>query len=143
MRFKQVSCEVGSAHPNHVIVCADYDTSTGEYLTLEDILDGENTEKAREKLQELLGKALEKAYPEWDLWYMGRVDSTEEIVKTAFLDASAELKDRQWYFSSDGSHIAFDPYEIAPYAAGSIAAAVPYSQMKGVIKEGFRRSCGE
>lgn len=137
MRFKQVSYEIGSAHPNHVIVCTNYDTSTGAYLTLEDILDGENPEKAREKLQELLGKALEKAYPEWDLWYMGRVESTEEIVKTAFLDASAELKNRHWYFSSDGFHIAFDPYEIAPYTAGSITAAVPYSQLKGVIKEEY------
>ena len=60
-----------------------------------------------------------------------------EIVKTAFLDAAPELKNRHWYFAADGFHIVFDPYEIAPYAAGSITAAVPYSELGGVIKEEY------
>lgn len=137
MRFKQVSYQIGSAHPNHVIACTNYDTSTGEYLAFEDILAGENKDEAKKKLQELMGKALETVYPEWDLWFMGRVKDAGEIVKTAFLDAAPELKNRHWYFAADGFHIVFDPYEIAPYAAGSITAAVPYSELGGVIKEEY------
>ena len=61
----------------------------------------------------------------------------EEIVKINFLDAAAETRERHWYFSDSGLNIVFDPYQIAPYAAGSITATVPYYQLEGVIREEY------
>ena len=136
MRFKRVSYYMGSAHPNHVIVCTNYDTSSGAYLNFEDIL-ADDKEAAKEKFLELMGPALAEAYPEWANWTPGRVKNPEEIVKINFLDAAAETRERHWYFSDSGLNIVFDPYQIAPYAAGSITATVPYYQLEGVIREEY------
>ena len=134
LRFKRVSYSMGAAHPNHVIVCMNYDTSNGEYLTFEDILAKEDKEGAEKKLLELLGNALADAYPEWTSWSQGRITSAAELIKNSFTEAAPELRDRHWYFGDDGLNIVFDPYQIAPYAAGSIEVSVPYSKLGGIIR---------
>ena len=87
-----------------MIVCTNYDTSSGAYLNFEDIL-ADDKGAAKEKFLELMGPALAEAYPEWASWTPGRVKNPEEIVKINFLDAAAETRERHWYFSDSGLNI--------------------------------------
>lgn len=131
LRFKRITSYVGSAHPNHAVVCMNYDTSTGEWLRLEDLLNEERPDQAKEELKALLIEAMNTSgNPPF-------FRKAQDIVEELFGTDSESLRERHWYFSSDGFHIVFDPYEIAPYAAGSLTYSVPYYRLKGILKDEY------
>jgi hypothetical protein len=42
-----------------------------------------------------------------------------------------------FYFTSTGLCFYFAPYEIAPYASGIITVEIPYSELTGLIYDGY------
>ena len=42
-----------------------------------------------------------------------------------------------WYFSENGLCFYFNPYEIAPYSAGTIIAEVPYEKLNGILLDQY------
>lgn len=42
-----------------------------------------------------------------------------------------------WYLSEKGLCFYFNPYEIAPYSAGTIIAEVPYESLNGILKDQY------
>ena len=122
----------GGAHGNYVDRGYNFDTETGEYVTLE-MLSGDY-----EKLSEfLLGYMCRLFEEDKDGYYSERISdeylqSLSSDYKTAF---AALLRDGSWYFDGDGMVIFSDVYEIAPYAAGIVEFRIPYSDLKGQIDD--------
>lgn len=42
-----------------------------------------------------------------------------------------------WYLSENGLCFYFNPYEIAPYSAGTVVAKVPYESLNGLLKDPY------
>lgn len=52
--------------------------------------------------------------------------------------SSAKLENYQDFMAlTDGLKIIFDPYQVAPYSAGTIYVTVPWNELSGIIKSGF------
>lgn len=48
-----------------------------------------------------------------------------------------EDREVNWYFNAAGIAISYSPYEIGPYAAGTIEVTLPYSEFSQYIKEEY------
>ncbi len=127
--IRENNCPAGSAHLNHWYKHYNFDTKTGELLSLSDIL-------ADSQAYESLGLLVYNGTPEdcqtselrelltsnaWDSWNSHGPDDNPA----------------SWYFTQEGLGITYPPYEIAPYAAGSIHWMIPYDQLKDVLKEEY------
>ncbi len=128
----------GGAHPNTAYVSYNYDPETGKELTLQDVVtdyDG---------LYEKVVEALQKVYEDND----GNVLFTDyrDTVKSMFYgtestdagteDMSYPAGTLNWVMTKDGIAVIFNQYDIAPYAAGQIAAEIPFET--GLIREDYR-----
>ena len=102
-----------------------YDLSTGNALTLEDILvEGFDNSLLTDLVNQALSPNAE------DLWY-----DYEETISDHF---SGNLKDASnWYFSKTGLCFHFEPFIIAPYSAGTIIASIPYDRLDGVLLQKY------
>lgn len=105
-------------------ISVSYDLLSGKALTLTDILiDGYSSEKLIEKI---IG-ALE-SYSQQGILFT----DYEYIISDQF---STNTPINKWYFSNAGICFYFSPYEIAPYNAGTVVAAIPYSELVGLMKD--------
>ncbi len=113
----------GGAHGNHVASHVTFDLSSGDELTLDDML----KPGALDELTKLAEAALRSEHglkPE---------DSLAE--KGPLFEDTFELNDN-WFLTAEGLGFSFDPYEIGPYAAGFIEPLIPFDQLKPLIKKG-------
>lgn len=117
----------GGAHAVYVSRAANYNTTTGDILTLGSILVDES---AHEKLCSLVLAQLEEIKDEKYLW----PDYAYAVYQRFSAD---ESYDENWYFSSEGLCFYFDHYEIAPYASGVVTAKIPYANLVGIIDDAF------
>ena len=42
-----------------------------------------------------------------------------------------------FYFSADGIVFSYVPYAVAPFAAGQVELTLPYSKLRGIIKDAY------
>jgi hypothetical protein len=105
----------GAAHPNSYSLTFNYDLAVGQQLNLYQIfLPG----------SDYLGPIA--AYCKTQL-------ASREI---AYFEGGAEpvLENyRNWNLTTDGLLISFDPYQVAPYAAGPQTVLIPYSELITLI----------
>lgn len=115
----------GGAHPSTSCIGITYDLITGRALTLEDLLTDECT---ADVLCRLVVDALTQIN-EQELLYNDFAVSVEDRFSGDF------LADERWYLSREGLCFSFEPYEVGPYASGTITAVIPYHQLPGYLKD--------
>lgn len=109
----------GGAHPIHARTCYNFDTATGEQLTLDGL------KADRQALTSALIGCAQTQYAAGELY-------------TDYLDVIGDLAaDGRWYFSDEGMVFCAQEYEIAPYASGFVELKVPYSELDGMIIDGW------
>ena len=84
------------------------------------------------KMSDIGGSSLENtvtAYVRSEL--KKRSDSGSLVLFTNPDSLNIDFSRQNWMLADDGLHVLFQQYEIAPYAAGLIDVAVPYSALKG------------
>ncbi len=117
----------GGAHGSQVSTAVSYDLLTGNPLTWKDILQESVTE---DDICRLVLEALEGHEYKEDLF-----PDYGDTVKNIFSQGLQYHTD--WYFSTNGLCCFFSPYEIGPFAAGTIVAEIPYAKLSGVLKDEY------
>jgi hypothetical protein len=117
----------GGAHGSQASTAVSYDLLTGNALTWKDILQDDATS---EQICQLVLDALAEQENETNLF-----PDYADTVKNIFSQGLQNHAD--WYFSVDGLCCFFSPYEIGPFAAGTVVAEIPYSKLTGILKDGY------
>ncbi len=106
-------------------ISVTYNLATGSAMTLAGVLTEEST--AADTLLAALLAALESEKEEYMLF-----DDYAQIVSSRF---QTQLQQESgWYLSGEGLCFFFSPYDIAPNAAGTVVATVPYTELNGVLQ---------
>ena len=103
----------GGAHPNTVKTGFTYSTSNGKLLTLDEALEG--ADKLRERA---VAAFQEKIAADPGLYFADAATTVEQ-----------EIDQAQFYLAPDGVHFLFQPYDIAPYAAGFQEVTISYPEV--------------
>ena len=122
-RFDEIACfsvggnyyAFGTPHPSASLEFFNFNLSNGELIHVSDLLN----KGSKRKLNKIAEKILYKEYGK-DMW--------------DFEDGEFKLNDN-FEISEKGLTFLFNQYEIGPYAIGMPEIFIPYSKMKGLIKE--------
>lgn len=118
----------GGAHPSYYISGINFDAVTGKRLTLEDI--AVNPEEFQQQaLAYVLDYLKNSDVGQEDGFY----DDYESIIQETYSNTS-------WYFTAAGITFVYNPYEIAPYAAGNFEITLPAAEFEPLLKEEYRTS---
>ena len=117
----------GGTHGNLSSVSVNYDMTTGDVLTFGSIM---HPEADKEDFITLVLQQLEAVKEQYYLY------DDFEIAVRARLDGDENLYE-DFYFTQTGLCFYFSPYEIAPYASGIVTVELPYSQLTGLIYDGY------
>lgn len=130
---REVLCLSGCAtsfvgdRPAKVDTAINYSLLTGEVLTLGSILEHIDTKKA---LVDLVIQQATDVQAQLQLF-----DDYAACIEDRF--DREESFDEDWYFTDSGLCFYFMPYEIAPYASGTVRLEVPYNHLSGIIADDF------
>ena len=121
----------GGAHGNYAELAYNFDTESGERITL-DTLSADP-----DALNAFLREYITKLYTEdADGYYSANV--YEDLTVDAENNPIADLvRDSVLYFNNEGVVFFAQPYEIGPYASGIIEFTVPYADLTGVIYDKY------
>lgn len=111
----------GGAHPNTTRSAQNFDTKTGELLTLKDVFT--DVEKGIAFVNEYLLKQM-KASKEQDGFFEGYESSIKDI-----------LTEDTWYLSEEGFVVITNVYIVSPYAAGIKEYVIPYSEFPYLMEK--------
>lgn len=125
--FGMQNSYTGGMHGNVSTIAANYDMTTGDVLTFGSIMH-ENANK--EDFIKIIIENLEEMADEYYLY-----DDYEVAVRQR-LEGDENLYE-DFYFSATGLNFFFSPYEIAPYSSGIITVEIPYSDLPGLIYDGY------
>lgn len=103
-----------------------YDMTTGNVIPLTTVL----TNMSRDELCELLTEQLAQQKDTLSLF-----DDFADTIRDRFSGSLADEKD--WYFTETGLCFFFTPYEIAPYASGTVTAQIPYHTLAGKMNDAY------
>ena len=114
----------GAAHPNSYTETLNYDLRNAKQLKLADLF--KPGSKYLQTLSTLCVADLKKQWKE----------KNAEVIEDMLKDGSAPTAKNyeSWTITKRGLGINFDPYQVAPYAAGPQFVLVPYSALKDLIK---------
>lgn len=109
----------GAAHPNNYLRTFVYDKKTGEEVELDDLF---SSEDYLEQLSSLSREVLENE---------GVVKENNMETSDWFFEGTApdEQNFQMFYLTPEHLVIVFNPYQIAPFAAGVIEAEIPLSRL--------------
>lgn len=121
----------GGAHGNYAELAYNFDTESGERITL-DTLSADP-----DALTAFLREYITKLYTEdADGYYSANI--YEDLTVDAENNPIADLvRDSVLYFNNEGMVFFAQPYEIGPYASGIIEFIVPYADLAGVIYDKY------
>jgi len=125
--FGTQSSYSGGMHGSLSCVSANYDLTTGDILTLGSIM---HMDATKEQFIQIIIDKLHEQADELQLF-----DGFEDGVYHR-LGGDENLYE-DFYFTSTGLGFFFAPYEIAPYSAGIISIEIPYSELPGLIYDGY------
>lgn len=117
------SSYTGGAHGNAVAVGDTFSLADGKRLSLADLFTLPEEETSRRVLSAVLDKMKQLSASEGAYYY----DNYENIVPTVF-----DL--HNFYLTQDAVVIFFQPYDVAPWAAGIPTVELPLKQFKDVLK---------
>jgi hypothetical protein len=125
MEFSEGSYEAGAAHGNSNTTVVNYDVKNGKKLALADLFN-----PSSKYLSAI------SAYCIKDLRDQSKKDKgamlDEEMMKSGASPRADNY--RAVAITKKGLWITFDPYQVAPYAAGPQHVLVPYAALKDIIK---------
>lgn len=127
VRFNISTYMSGAAHPFNYVKGLNIDVSKGQKLTLDEIFSRDYlniiSDLTRTKLLQDRAKAQEDPLDQQqEQWIReGTEPRTENF--SAFVLGAQDIT------------IFFNPYQVAPYAAGIIDVSIPYSDIKGAIRD--------
>lgn len=125
--FGSQTSYAGGMHPYTECVSVTYDLTTGNALLLTDVLTSGCTAA---DLSPLVLDALTELAEDVYLY-----SDYPSVVEERFgQDLS---NDFGWYLSNEGLCFYFSPYEVAPYATGTVTAVVPYEKLTGVLRDAY------
>ncbi len=116
IRFSVDYMVAGAAHPNHHFRVFNYDLKHDEPISPDETL--MNSTKMLNFLSEACLKSLNK--PDFPLFPEGLTPRYENF--------------KNWNLTRTGLRISFDPYMVAPYAAGPQEVIIPYADIKEMIR---------
>jgi len=126
VEFTEGSYESGAAHGNSVTTVLNYDVKNGKKLALVDLFNPNS------KYLNAIS-----AYCIKDLREQSKKDKDamldEEMMKTGASPRADNY--RACAITKKGLWVTFDPYQVAPYAAGPQHVLIPYSALKDIIKQ--------
>lgn len=111
----------GGAHPNFVLFADNFDYTTGLRLTAEDVFSVPEDIYRTRILDEIL-KQIEKNGAE------NYFEEYREYLPQIF-------NPDQFYLTEEGIVYYFQPYDIAPYAAGVPSFLIPFSAMEDILEQ--------
>jgi uncharacterized protein len=114
----------GAAHGNGTVGYLHYLRPEKRWLKASDVFAGDDW---RTKLQALALAAVEQA------------EGEELMLDDPHSIDDAVTDPARWDFGRDGLILQFEPYEIAPYAAGSPTVTLPWSDLAGLLAPGSER----
>jgi len=117
----------GGMHGSKSCIAANYDLLTGDVLTLGSIM---HMDADIEDFIEIIIDKLEDVSDDYYLY-----DDYKDGVRSR-LDGDENLYE-DFFFTTTGLSFFFSPYEIAPYASGIITVEIPYSELPGLIYDGY------
>ncbi len=125
VEFTEGEYSRGAAHPNSTTAVLNYDVKNGKKLALADLFNPNSKYLA-----------VMSVYCMKELKDRSKKDSnlmlSDEMIQTG---AGPRADNYQaWAITKKGLWITFDPYQVAPYAAGPQYVLVPYSALKEIIK---------
>lgn len=122
-----VSIYLGGAHPNSYEKTLTYDLKTGRKVTLSELFKSKSDYLKR--ISDYSIEALKKQQRDPE-------NQIEPDVEWITKGAAPEADNYgSWNIAKKGLVITFDPYQVAPYAAGPQVVVVPYKVLKDVVKE--------
>ena len=110
----------GGAHSNYGTVCLNYDSATGRELVLTDVIT--DMTAFRKAVVDHL-QQLDCPFP------LDHVDETIALYGGEF--------DFIWSLSDQGIAVYFNPYDIAPFAAGRLIAEISFEQAPDLFHETY------
>jgi hypothetical protein len=108
----------GAAHPNTTSMTLNLDRRTHKQLSLQEIFLPDKP--YLESLSTLAHQQLIKELPADGLFEEGLKPVSDNF--------------RSWNLTPQGLQINFDPYQVAPYAAGPQEVLIPYKELQGLIR---------
>jgi len=110
----------GGAHPNYMSLHFNFDLNKGEKIKLDDLFEGD--------YETLLLKLAEK-----ELRLQQDIPANAPL--SDFIFETELTLNENFYISSEGITFVYDPYEIAPYAVGTITLPIAFKDIKKIIKK--------
>lgn len=114
----------GGIHPNTYGHFYTYDLLSAERLKLSDVLaDGIAKQNVIDRITENIADT--------EFFWDDYINVISELFEVGLHDYES------WFFSNNGLCFYFDPYVLAPYAAGPITVEIPYSKLVGTLKDEY------
>ena len=125
VEFSEGTYEAGAAHGNSNTTVVNYDVKNGKKLALADLFNPNS------KYLSVIS-----AYCIKDLRDRSKKDKDAMLDEEMMKSGAAPRADnyRAVAITKKGLWVTFDPYQVAPYAAGPQQVLVPYSALKDIIK---------
>ena len=117
----------GGNHGNRSCTAVSYDLMTGDILTFGSIM---HADASKEDFIQLVNEKLEDMSDEYNL-YKNYQDGVQYRL------GGDENLYEDFFFTTTGLNFFFSPYEIAPYSSGYITVEIPYSELPGLIYDGY------
>ena len=112
---------LGGVHGNTYVSGLNFDSQTGERLTLDDI--AEDRERFLAAAKEYVLSLCES-------------DEYKELLIPDYQESlDSILQDDLWFFDEEGITFIANTYELASYAAGTLRFTVPYGELEGLKTE--------
>ncbi|MDR1054808.1 MAG: DUF3298 and DUF4163 domain-containing protein [Prevotellaceae bacterium] len=108
----------GGAHGNYGKICYNYEKATGKKINYKSLV------KDEAKLLNIAQKAFKE---------QNGIAEDEEITEMFQFENNTFRLNDNFGFTTEGITFYYNPYEIAPYAAGLIELTLTYDQLKGLV----------
>lgn len=116
------SSYTGGAHPNSYIVYHNYLTHSVQPLSLKDIV------LDQDKLLKIAEKTFRQA---------NDMNEGDDFFNKGFDMDSIFVLAQNFALTKNGLDFLYNPYEIAPYAMGTIEFSIPYADLQNILKPAF------
>lgn len=126
VQFRLGSYYAGTAHPNHHTAVINFDLQRGRTLMLADLF--KPSAAYLRALSDYCIKELERR---------GKSDGSDSMLTDEWVAegaAPAPENYQSWLITREGLEITFDPYRVAPYAAGPQTILIPYAELKKILR---------
>ncbi len=116
----------GGAHGINQQLCMNFDEASGRQLLLPDIFTVGYERKLNGKLLQALQQKLE-------------VKSLDEVHKKGYLYSMDMFAPENFILDAETITFIYNPYEIAPYEAGSVELVLSFSDLTDILMERFKK----